>query len=404
MDHASEQPAEHPSEQDFRAEVEGVLAAFARRRTAGTEGWGEGDDRVSVVAERSEGEAEELAELKRYRRHLVDHGLGWVDGPPAHGGRGLPGSYAELLREIESGFVLPDDAYLRFSASTLSPTLLAHGTAEQQALLPRLRSAELIACQLYSEPGAGSDLAGLTTRAVRDGDDWVITGQKVWSSGAHYSDLGLCIARTDPDKPKHAGLTTFLVDLSTPGIEVRPIRQLTGGASFDEVFLTEVRVPDSARVGEIDGGWTVVVTSLLNERSAIGREVGVDEALVDRLVDLARHTVEPLDARTRDDLADVVVRAWASRLTTARYLEGSGTPGPELALIKLLTTDLLAQMSDVAADVLGAAHVADTGDWGTYAWSELTLGLPGLRVGGGTDEILKNAVGERVLHLPKDAR
>ncbi len=395
---------DHPSEHDFRAEVERVLSAFAQRRPAGREGWGEGEDRVSVVAERSEGEAEELAELKRYRRHLVDHGLGWVDGPRAHGGRDLPGSYAELLREIESGFVLPDDSYLRFSVSTLSPTLLAHGTAEQQALLPRLRAAELIACQLYSEPGAGSDLAGLTTRAVRDGDDWLITGQKVWSSGAHYSDLGLCIARTDPEKPKHAGLTTFLVDLSSPGVEVRPIRQLTGGASFDEVFLTDVRVPDSARVGEVDGGWSVVVTSLLNERSAIGREVGVDEALVDRLVDLARHTVEPLDARTRDDLADVVVRAWAARLTTARYLEGSDTPGPELALTKLLTTDLLAQMSDVAADVLGAAHVADSGDWGTYAWSELTLGLPGLRVGGGTDEILKNAVGERVLHLPKDAR
>ncbi|MEI5674733.1 MULTISPECIES: acyl-CoA dehydrogenase family protein [unclassified Nocardioides] len=393
------------TEQAFRTEVEEVLAAFAERRSAGATGWGHGDDRVTVVAERSEGEAEELAELRRYRAHLVDRGLAWVDGPEEYGGRALPDRFATLLRELESGFALPDDAYLRFSVSTLCPTLLEHGTAAQRdELLPRLRSAETIACQLYSEPGAGSDLAGLSTRAVRDGDGWRLDGQKVWSSGAHFSDLGLCIARTSPDRPKHAGLTTFLVDLRAPGVEIRPIRQLTGGASFDEVFLTGVHVPDSARVGEVDGGWSVVVTSLLHERSAIGREVGVDESLVDRLIDLARHTLDPVDARTRDDLADVVVRAWAARLTTARYLEGGGTPGPELALTKLLTTDLLARMSDVAADVLGAGHVADSGAWGGYAWSELTLGLPGLRVGGGTDEILKNAVGERVLHLPKDAR
>lgn len=396
------------TEQGFRTEVDAALTMFADRRPRGSAdagGWGQGDDRVSVVAERSDGEAEELALLRRYRAFLVERGLAWVDGPAAYGGRELPGHFATAQREVEAGFALPDDSYLRFSVSTLCPTLLAHGSDAQKAdLLPRLRSAEAIACQLYSEPGAGSDLAGLSTRAVRDGDGWRINGQKVWSSGAHFSDLGLCIARTDPDKPKHAGLSTFLVDMRAPGVEVRPIRQLTGGASFDEVFLTDVYVPDSARVGEVDGGWSVVVTSLLNERSAIGREVGVDEALVDRLVDLARHTLDPVDARTRDELADVVVRAWSARLTTARYLESGGPPGPELALIKLLTTNLLSQMSDVAADVLGAAHVADTGDWGTYAWSELTLGLPGLRVGGGTDEILKNAVGERVLHLPKDAR
>ncbi|OZV74582.1 hypothetical protein CA850_30060 [Micromonospora echinospora] len=393
-----------PRIEEFRAQVVDVLSAFARRRTGHGAQWGVGDDRVSVVAERYEGAAE-LAALRRYRAHLVAHGLGWVDGPTEFGGRGLPTGYAAVLREIESEFNLPDDAGLRFSVSTLTPTLLAHGTVEQQRTwLARLRSAEVIACQLYSEPGAGSDLAGLATRAVRDGDGWRITGQKVWSSGAHYSDVGLCIARTSPDKPKHAGLTTFLIDLDSPGIEIRPIRQLTGGASFDEVFLTDVLVPDERRIGGVDEGWSVVVTSLLNERSAIGTEVGVDEALVERLIDLARHVGDPGDERTRDAVAQVVVRAWAARLTTARFLEDGGAPGPELALSKLLATDLLRTMSDVAADLLGAAHVADPGEWGTYAWSELTLGLPGLRVGGGTDEILKNTVGERVLHLPKEAR
>ncbi|GAA1854285.1 acyl-CoA dehydrogenase family protein [Microbacterium koreense] len=391
------------SETEFRSEVESAIAAFAARRVA-DDADGLRDDRVSVVAERSEGEAEELDALRRYRAHLAERGLAWVDGPAAYGGRALPAAYAEIVRELEAGFVLPDDGYLRFSVSTLSPTLLEHGTPAQQAeFLPHLRTAELIACQLYSEPGAGSDLAGLSTRAVRDGDGWRITGQKVWSSGAHFSDLGLCIARTDPEAPKHAGLTTFLLDMRSEGIEVRPIRQLTGGASFDEVFLTDVYVPDSRRIGDVNAGWKVVVTSLLNERSAIGREVGVDDALVERLVDLARTSQDPVDDRTRDAVADVVVRAWATRLTTERLL-GDGAPGPELSLAKLLTTDLLTQMSDVASDILQAGHVAETGEWGTYAWSELTLGLPGLRIGGGTDEILKNTIGERVLNLPKDAR
>lgn len=389
----------------FCAEVEAALATFAQRRSPGVRGWGEGDDRIAVFAEGSESDLDELAELRRYRAFLISRGLGWVDGPTAYGGRALPRHYADLLRQVESDFALPDDGYLRFSISTLCPTLLVHGTAQQRhELIPRLLSAELLACQLYSEPGAGSDLAAVSTRAERRGGEWLLTGQKVWSSGAHLSDLGLCIARTDPTRPKHGGLTTFLLDLRSPGVEIRPIRQLTGGASFDEVFLTDVRVPDSARLGEINGGWEVVITSLLNERSAIAREVGVDQALIDRLVDLARHTTDELDPRVRDALADIVVRAWASRLTTARYLETAQTPGPELALAKLLTTDLLVRMSDVAQDVLGAAHASDTGDWGTYAWSGLTLGVPGLRVGGGTDEILKNAVGERVLQLPKDAR
>ncbi|WP_439590954.1 acyl-CoA dehydrogenase family protein [Microbacterium sp.] len=390
-------------EAEFREEVRVALAGFAPRRES-VDDDAVADDRVSVVAERSEGEAEELAELKRYRAHLAHHGLAWVDGPAAFGGRELTPRHTALLRELEADYVLPDDGYLRFSISTLSPTLLAHGSPQQQAdLLPPLRTAELIACQLYSEPGAGSDLAGLSTRAERVDGGWRINGQKVWSSGAHFSDLGLCIARTDPSVPKHAGLTTFLVDMHAPGVDVRPIRQLTGGASFDEVFLTDVFVPDDRRVGEVDAGWSVVVTSLLNERSAIGREVGVDDTLVERLVDLARTARQPLDERTRDAVADVVVRAWAARLTTDRFLE-AGTPGPELALTKLLTTDLLAQISDIAADILETSHVADSGEWGTYAWSELTLGLPGLRIGGGTDEILKNAVGERVLQLPKDAR
>lgn len=393
------------SPEQFRAEAEKVIGAFAPARpSAGDQDWGLGDDRVSVVAERAEGELEEVAELRRYRAALAAAGLDWVDGPAEFGGRALPAHYATLLRDVEAGYALPDDGYVRFSVSILPTTLLEHASTHvKETYLRRIRSAELIACQLYSEPGAGSDLAGLSTKAVRHGDGWLLTGQKVWSSGAHYSDIGFCIARTDSSVRKHAGLTTFLVDMSAPGVEIRPIRQLTGGASFDEIFLSEVYVPDEDRVGEVNGGWPVVVTSLLNERSAIGQEVGVDEQLVQRLIDLARNAPEALDDRSRDQLADIAVRAWATRLTTDR-LTRDGNPGPELAMAKILTTDLLSMMSDAASDLLGAAHIADTGEWGRFAWSELTLGLPGLRVGGGTDEILKNAVGERVLNLPKDAR
>ncbi|GAA0972466.1 acyl-CoA dehydrogenase family protein [Acrocarpospora macrocephala] len=394
------------SEEEFHREAAEFLDSYTSRRSGGTGRpvWGQGDDRVSVVAERAEGEQEEIARLKDYRAALDRAGLAWINGPAAYGGRELPTPYATAFRELESQYDLPDDGYTRFSVSTFCPALLTHGSDFlKTTYLRRLRTAGLLACQLFSEPGAGSDLAGLTTRAERRGDGWVLNGQKVWSSGAHYSDLGLCIARTNRDAPKHAGLSTFLVDMRAPGVEIRPIRQLTGGASFDEVFLTDVYVPDDHRLGEVDQGWRVVVDVLLNERGAIGLESGLDEELLARLVDLARHTGAARDARIRDALADLHIRSWAARETTARMLSG-GVPGPELAVTKLILTDLLRRAGDIAADALGAALVADTGEWGTYAWSELILGLPGLRVGGGTDEIMRNAVGERVLGLPKDAR
>ncbi|MEU0483056.1 acyl-CoA dehydrogenase family protein [Streptosporangium sp. NPDC006013] len=398
-----------PDEDEFHREAVAFLDSYATRRSdeTGQAVWGRGDDRVSVVAERAEGEEEEIARLKDYRAALDRAGLAWIDGPAAHGGRELPTHYATGFRELESRYDLPDDGYTRFSVSTFCPALLKHGSEFlKQTYLHRLRSARLLACQLFSEPGAGSDLAGLSTRAERHGDGWILNGQKVWSSGAHYSDLGLCIARTNRDAPKHAGLSTFLVDMRAPGVEIRPIRQLTGGASFDEVFLTDVYVPDDHRLGEVDQGWRVVVDVLLNERGAIGLESGIDEALLFRLVDLVRHTGAAGDPRVRDALADLHIRSWAARETTTRLLAAAkgGVPGPELALSKLILVDLLRRAGDIASDVLGTAMIADTGEWGTFAWSELTLGLPGLRVGGGTDEILRNAVGERVLGLPKDAR
>jgi alkylation response protein AidB-like acyl-CoA dehydrogenase len=265
---------------------------------------------------------------------------------------------------------------------------------------------DIVGCQLFSEPVAGSDLAGIQTRAVRDGDEWIISGQKVWTSGAHYSDIGEIITRTSPDKPKHKGMTMFLVDMKAPGVEVRPLRQITGGASFNEVFFDEVRVHDSHRLGDVDEGWTVALTTLMNERAAIGGGgAGVGTTSVTRFVELARYLGVAQDPLVRQQLADAFVHQQVARYTNLRAmakLRAGQLPGPEMSIAKLSLTQNMRDMGEMVASMLGPRLTADTGEWGTFAWSEFVLGIPGMRIAGGTDEIMKNIVGERVLGLPKE--
>jgi alkylation response protein AidB-like acyl-CoA dehydrogenase len=264
----------------------------------------------------------------------------------------------------------------------------------------------VVACQLFSEPVAGSDLAGIQTKALRDGDEWVLSGQKVWTSGAHYADIGEIITRTAayPDS-RHRGLTMFLVDMRAPGVEVRPLRQMTGGASFNEVFLTDVRVPDGMRLGDVDEGWTVALTTLMNERMAIGGGlVGSGLNLAGRLRALARHTGRVDDPVVRQQLADILIRHSVNRYTNLRAmakLRAGQLPGPELSTLKLAMTSNMQRMSSLLTSLLGPRLTADTGEWGTYAWAAFVLSVPGLRVAGGTDEVLRNIIGERVLGLPK---
>jgi acyl-CoA dehydrogenase len=268
---------------------------------------------------------------------------------------------------------------------------------------------EIVGCQLFSEPGAGSDLAGLSTRAVRDGDEWVLNGQKVWTSGAQFSDLGEIMTRTNPDAPKHKGLSAFIVDMHAPGVEVRPLRQMTGGASFNEVFFTDVRVPADHLLGDVNEGWTVALTTLMNERAAIGGgSTGLSAGMSNtRFVDLLRHVGMDKDAIARQQLADVYINAMVARYTSQRAMakiKAGQLPGPEMSIGKLALTRNMQRMERLLSHVLGPRLVVDTGEWGTYAWSEFILGIPGMRVAGGTDEVMKNIVGERVLGLPKEPR
>ncbi|CAN5592236.1 acyl-CoA dehydrogenase family protein [soil metagenome] len=396
---------------EFRAEATAFLAANSRLSDSDQKFvWGEGEDKVALFDEKSAArEAAELAEAKQWRAKRYDAGLGWITGPREFGGRELPASYDRLYAGLEARYETPDQTFFGIGLGMVAPTLHAHATDEvKQAYLARLYRGELVAAQLFSEPGAGSDLAGLQTRAVRDGDEWLITGQKVWTSGAHYCDIGEIICRTDPDQPKHRGLTGFVVDLRAPGVDIRPLRQMTGGASFNEVFFNEVRVPDSHRLGDVNGGWTVALTTLMNERASIGAGGsggGLGLANTTRLAEMLRHFGLDRHPVYRQELARLYCAFQVAKFTNQRALDkikAGQLPGPELSTAKLALTDNLTATAQFIGRILGPRLTADTGEWGTYAWTQFVLGTPGMRVAGGTDEVMKNIVGERVLGLPKD--
>ena len=285
------------------------------------------------------------------------------------------------------------------------PDPAAEADEQRRRWLPPLYRGDIFACQLFSEPDAGSDLAGLKTRAVRDGEVWRLSGQKVWTSGAHLADIGEIICRS-ADGPRHANLTAFIVDMHAPGVTVRPLRQMTGGASFNEVYLDDVVVPDTDRLDEEGRGWPVALTTLSHERSAMGHSAfgGVGLLRTDRLLALVRHLGCADDPVVGQHLAELIVQLRVARLNQQRMQDltrAGGKPGPELSMAKLALSTNIARLADFAASVLGPRITADTGEWGTYAWTALLLGGPGYRLGGGTDEIMRNILAERVLGLPR---
>jgi alkylation response protein AidB-like acyl-CoA dehydrogenase len=396
------------SEADFRDEALTFLEKNAKPRVEEKLGWGEGTDKVSLFAEKTrEEELAEVEESKAFRQKMFDAGFGWIQGPAQYGGRELPASYERLWNSLLNDFDTPSLSPFGIGLGMVAPTILAHATDKAKDLyLRRLYRGELVACQLFSEPVAGSDLAGLQTKAVRDGDEWLITGQKVWTSGAQYSDIGEIICRTDPDLPKHKGLTGFIVDMKAPGVEIRPLRQMTGGASFNEVFFNEVRVADDHRLGDVNQGWTVALTTLMNERASIGGGgAGPSAGGSQRLIDLMRFAGVDKDAVTRQAFAQIYVQNQVARMTNLRAMEkikAGQLPGPEMSIAKLSLTRNMQLTAEFVATVLGPRVTANSGEWGTYAWSEFILGVPGMRVAGGTDEVMKNIIGERVLGLPKE--
>ncbi len=397
--------------EEFTEEARSFLEAHAERRPPAKEFvWGQGSDDVGMFDEKDrEVEAREAEEAKVWRRLRFDHGLGWITGPERFGGRELPQAYERAYHSVEAQYLTPRMGVFTISLGMVAPTILAHAIPEvQERYLRDLYRGDMVACQLFSEPGAGSDLAGIGTRAVRDGDEWVVTGQKVWTSAAHLSQIGEVICRTDPDAPKHKGMTVFVVDMQAPGVEIRPLRQMTGGAAFNEVFFDEVRIPDSHRLGDVHAGWSVALTTLMNERSSIGAGGGGGGAGLfspRRMHAMLEHFDRADDQVLVDEAVrlytNFTVAKWNSQRALDKIRRGQ-LPGPEMSTAKLALTENLKAYTEWAAKVLGPRITADGGEWGAYAFSQMLTGVPGMRVAGGTDEVMRNIVAERVLGLPKD--
>ena len=398
-----------PTVEQFHAEALAFLEANAPRKEAEKKFvWGEGADKVSMFEEKDrKSETHDVTLACAWRQKKFDAGFGYIIGPEQYGGRGLPAAYSKIYESLEANYEIPNQSCFTIGLGMVAPTIVAHGSdMARETYVRKMYRGEIVGCQLFSEPGAGSDLASLSTKAERDGEEWVITGQKVWTSGAHYSDIGEIIARTDFDMPKHKGLTGFIVDMRAPGVEIRPLRQMTGGASFNEVFFSEVRVRDDHRLGDINNGWNVALTTLMNERAAIGAGSGSGGGgMFTRVIEMVKYYGLEKDPVVRDALADLIIHNKVAGFNNQRAMDkikSGQMPGPEMSMAKLAGTANMMRMGDFLSMVLGPKLIADSGEWGTYAWNQLILGTPGGRIAGGSDEVMRNIVAERVLGMPKD--
>ena len=394
----------------WRADVRTWLASVAAPKTEEVFEWGVGDPRLQIFLSMShDEEVAYLQRVRKYRAQRFDAGYGAISLPEEFGGAGLPSVYSVAFADEEREFAVPPSSeIISVTTGLVGAAVSVFGTDEQREKFARafLRT-DLLCAQLFSEPGAGSDLAGLSTKAVRDGDDWLITGQKIWSSNAQFAEYGFLLARTNPDVVKQGGITAFLVPMDAEGVEIRPIRQMSGPSSFNEVWFDQVRVPDSMRIGEVDAGWKVAQATLGFERSSSGSGHRRKGGTAQDLVELATHLGLNGDPVVRQELADVYIRtrlhaAMVSKV--ARATASGDKPGPAGSLGKLLASDNLVRIGNAAASMLGSALVADTGEWGEFAWNDHVLGAPGYRLAGGTDEVQRNIISERVLGLPAEPR
>jgi alkylation response protein AidB-like acyl-CoA dehydrogenase len=352
----------------------------------------------------AEDEAAHVEACRRWQRTKAENGWAGLTWPVEYGGRGLTGLQQGIFLEEERSFDVPTGMFAQ-AIGMMGPTIIAHGTEEQKkTFLPAILRGDQVWCQLFSEPSAGSDLAALRTRAERDGDEYVVNGQKVWTSSAHVADWGMLLARTDWDAPKHRGITFFAVDMRSPGIEVRPLRQATGAAEFNEVFLEDLRVPAARMVGPESAGWGVAMTTLTSERADIGasHSLGFEQVL-----DLARRFGVTDDPVIRQKLAWLYTIYEIARYTgyRARTAASRGqAPGPEVSVGKLAVSERLAFQSDLVEEIMGATGML----WGTDApdhgyWQAIVFtGQWMARIGGGTEDVQRNIIGERVLGLPRE--
>jgi len=382
-----------PEEAAFRAEARTWLEAHAHRR----------DSHEGKSADHTRDLAGHMQACRDWQRVLYDNNWAGITWPKQYGGRGASAIQSAIFAEEMAQFDVATGAFA-VSIGMVGPTLIAHGTPEQQQhhLAPILKGEE-VWCQLFSEPGSGSDLASLGTRAVRDGDDWIVNGQKVWTSFGQFADYAILLARTDVDLPKHAGITYFILDMKSPGIDVRPITQITGVQHFNETFLTDVRIPHTNIIGEINAGWKGAQTTLMNERSHIGSG---GTWSVDQLIQLAQQRGLSSDLNIRQGLAQAHARAETLRYMGFRMrtaMSQMRMPGPEALTLKLAYANHWRLTAELATEILGAGAML----WADDApednqWGQHLLGQFAIRIGGGTDEIQHNIIAERGLGLPRE--
>ena len=393
-----------PQEAAFRAEARNWVQANAPKEF-------EAELSQASLGRISLKSADMVAVGKSWQKKKSDAGWACLSWPKEYGGRGAS-PIEKVIWQQEEGVYGKLTQPFQIGEGMCGPTVMAFGSeADKRERLPKLASGEEIWCQLFSEPAGGSDVAGLRTRAERDGDDWIVNGQKIWTSGAHYSDYGILITRTDPTVPKHKGLTMFFLDMKSPGVEIKPIRQANGQSEFNEVYFTDVRIPDSQRLGEVGDGWNVSLTTLMNERMSIGASVatGFPELFdyCSSLVVDGRPAIE--DRAVRAKLANWAVKASGLKYTAFRSISALSRgerPGPENSIGKLVAGAMIQEVATYALDLQGAAGVvsdpADAEVEGKF--QAMLLRSPATRVEGGTDEILRNIIAERVLGLPGDIR
>jgi alkylation response protein AidB-like acyl-CoA dehydrogenase len=354
---------------------------------------------------------EGMAAAKAWQRKKADAGYAAITWPKEWGGAGGAPWQAVIFGQEEADFDTPGNPF-QIGLGMCVPTVMTAGNEADKARFVRPAVlGEEIWCQLFSEPGGGSDVAAARTRAVRDGEDWVINGQKVWTSGAHYADFGLLLVRTDPDVPKHKGLTMFWIDMKSPGIEIRPIHQMSGASNFNEVYFSDLRVKDSQRVGAVGEGWRVSLVTLMNERLAIGGGGGPSWRAILRLAQDVSTLAGPAakDGALRERIADWYVQAEGLKYTRYRTLTALSrgqTPGPESSIGKVVSAALMQDMAATALDLEDQWGIIDDAELSPLAgaFQAALMSAPGLRIAGGTDEILRNIIAERVLGLPQDVR
>ena len=396
--------SDSPQEAAFRAEVREFIATSAPHYLAehlAKSGFGNTNT----------GDYDTLAEAKKWQRTKAEAGWACIQWPAEYGGRGASPIENVIWSQEEGLFGRLSGTFI-IGQGMCAPTLMAYASeTHKQRYLPKLASGEEVWCQLFSEPHGGSDLAGLRTKAEKDGDEWVINGQKIWTSGAQHSDFGILITRTDPGVAKHKGLTMFFLDMKSPEVTIVPIKQANGNSEFNEVYFDNVRIPDSQRLGGVGEGWKVSITTLMNERLAIGGSIATGFPEIYSLVkDLSMQGQPALEnPAVKAKLADWYVKAaglknTASRMITA--LSKGDMPGPEASMGKLVAGNMMQDIAKYALDLQGQAGALVDPDVaeGAARFQAMLLRSPAVRIEGGTDQILRNIIGERVLGLPEDLR